>query len=289
MRDVGMGRCEDMTNLAIYAMRANGLAVTSDYTPYWANSGNNHAWNAILNSDGKVYPFMGCEANPEEYGLANKLAKVYRKMYAEQSQNLAFKLHDSEKAPGWLRGRSYLDVTKDYVPVSNVTLALDSIPDSTHFAYLCVFNSGEWGAIHWGEIVDGHVTFKDMGRDIVYLPVYNIHDEFIPASAPFILDKSGNIIPLRGNETESEIKLISTTQRKLDISIDTIETSFFNAGVPYELFVWNDKWQSIGEKVADDTALKFKVEEGRLYWFVEKEGDSQERIFTYSNGKQVWR
>lgn len=37
-----------MTNLAIFAMRANGLAVTSDYTPFWADSSNNHAWNAIL-------------------------------------------------------------------------------------------------------------------------------------------------------------------------------------------------------------------------------------------------
>ena len=51
------GRCEDMTNLAIYAMRANALPVTSDYTPYWANSGNNHAWNAILGRDGEVLPW----------------------------------------------------------------------------------------------------------------------------------------------------------------------------------------------------------------------------------------
>ena len=70
-----------MTNVTIYAMRANGLAVTSDYTPYWANSGNNHAWNAILTGEGKVVPFMGAEANPGEYRLANKLAKVYRKTW----------------------------------------------------------------------------------------------------------------------------------------------------------------------------------------------------------------
>ncbi|MCJ7459130.1 MAG: hypothetical protein MUP17_09085, partial [candidate division Zixibacteria bacterium] len=51
-----LGRCEDMTNVTIYAMRANGLAVTSDYTPFWANAGNNHAWNAIVTPDGKAIP-----------------------------------------------------------------------------------------------------------------------------------------------------------------------------------------------------------------------------------------
>ena len=79
-----------MTNLTIYAMRANGLAVTSDYTPYWANSGNNHAWNAIVTPGGEVIPFMGAESNPGKYHLANKVAKVYRKTFGKQKANLAF-------------------------------------------------------------------------------------------------------------------------------------------------------------------------------------------------------
>jgi hypothetical protein len=95
-----------MTNLAIYAMRANGLAVASDYTPHWANTGNNHAWNAIITPEGEVIPFMGAEANPGEYELANKLAKAYRKMYAQQTNNLAFQEKKEESVPGWLNGKS---------------------------------------------------------------------------------------------------------------------------------------------------------------------------------------
>ena len=64
MQQTCMGRCEDMTNLAMAAMRANGIAVTSDYTPHWADSGNNHAWNAIITHDGEAIPFMGCESDP---------------------------------------------------------------------------------------------------------------------------------------------------------------------------------------------------------------------------------
>ena len=87
MLESHLGRCEDMTNVTIYAMRANGIGVTSDYTPYWANCGNNHAWNAIVTGDGRVIPFMGAEANPGEYQLANMAAKVYRKTFAAQRQN----------------------------------------------------------------------------------------------------------------------------------------------------------------------------------------------------------
>ena len=67
MLESGRGRCEDMTNITIYALRANGLAVTSDYTPHWGNANGNHAWNSILLPDGEVVPFMGAEADPGSY------------------------------------------------------------------------------------------------------------------------------------------------------------------------------------------------------------------------------
>jgi hypothetical protein len=143
-----LGRCEDMTNITIYAMRANGLAVTSDYTPYWANSGNNHAWNAIVTPNSRAIPFMGAEANPGEYSLANKLAKVYRKMYSKQADNLTFQTRKQVGVPGWLAGKSYIDVTQDYIPTRDITVTLEKpAPDTVDVAYICVFNDGEWEPI----------------------------------------------------------------------------------------------------------------------------------------------
>ncbi len=290
MLEMKLGRCEDMTNLAIAAMRANGIAVTSDYTPYWANSGNNHAWNAVLAADKRIVPFMGCESDPGEYRLWNKLAKVYRKMYAEQPTNLAFVKQEWEEVPRWLAGKSYLDVTSDYVDVSDVTLTLDSIPDSTHFAYLCVFNSGEWGTIHWGKINDSQVTFSDMGRDIVYLPAYFLDQTIVPAAPPFILDEAGNMIQLISDETAPDLDmfLISTTKRSLAISTDGIAETFFTEGAEYELFLWQNAWTSLGKAVAQGSALSFTAPQGGLYWLVESGGRQQERIFTWKDGQQVW-
>ena len=105
-----LGRCEDMTNVTIFAMRSMGIGVTSDYTPYWANNGNNHAWNAIVTGDGRVIPFMGAEANPGEYQLTWKAAKIYRKMFAAQPEVLLFQENKQDSLPGWLAGKSYRDV-----------------------------------------------------------------------------------------------------------------------------------------------------------------------------------
>jgi len=173
MLQTHLGRCGDMTNLTVEAMRANAIPVMSDYTPYWANTGNNHAWNAVMDRSGKAVPFMGCEADPYKYKLFNIPAKAYRKMYPHQRNCLSSMLTKNERAPGWLGGDKYIDVTRDYTTVSDVTLPLtDTTPDSVRFAYLCVFNSGEWKPIHWATLKGKSALFSDMGRNVMYTPAF---------------------------------------------------------------------------------------------------------------------
>jgi len=287
-----MGRCEDMTNLTIYAMRANGLAVTSDYTPYWANAGNNHAWNAILAPDDSVIPFMGAEANPGEYRLANKLAKVYRKMFGRQRDNLIFQQRKQEEVPGWLSGKSYLDVTASYVDVCDVTISFKrEIPDSVDIAYLCVFNSGEWKPIHWGRIKNGEAVFTDMGTDIAYLPALYLNGEISPFGSPFILKKDCTIERFQPEEDKTiTVQLFSTKPFKQATPSEGIAKTFLKPGKEYELFYWKDAWQSLGKSVAGEEPLIFdKVPAGSFYWLVEKGSDKEEeRIFTLEVGRQVW-
>jgi len=292
MMKTGLGRCEDMTNLTIYAMRAIGLAVTSDYTPFWANSGNNHAWNAILTADSKVIPFMGAESNPGDYRLANKLAKVYRKTYDKQKDNLIFQKRKQEKVPGWLAGKSYIDVTPNYTDVCDVAVSFDKdIPDSVDIAYICVFNSGQWQAIHWGRIKDGKATFTGMGTDIAYLPALYLNEEITPYGKPFIL---GDDCQIRENKADSiktmSVELTSTTARRQAVSTDGIAKSYLESGKQYELFYWADGWQSVGKSMAEsDKPLLFdNVPMEALYWLVVDNSNKEERIFTIEDGRQVW-
>ena len=286
------GRCEDMTNLAIYAMRAQGVPVMSDYTPAWPNTGNNHAWNATLTKDGEVVIFMGGLTNPYDYKLTNKKAKVYRKTYGRQKSSLSMSAPEYEKLPGWLRSSHYIDVTKDYIPVTDVKLKLQGKkPDSVNYAYLYVFNSGEWKAIHWGKIVGDSVSFTDMGMDIAYLPCYYDGDNFIPAGNPFILNKDGSISKNIADTIQTiSIDLYSTTRKVTKKATDEIEKSIFKDGVEYDLFYWNDDWVKIGSKNAvANKPLHFEnVPKNALYWLVEKDSRKEERIFTITNGEIKW-
>lgn len=290
-----MGRCEDMTNLAIYAMRANGVPVMSDFTPYWAKAGNNHAWNAVLGADGKIVIFMGGEANPGKYKLNQAKAKVYRKTFSLQPGSLAEIKEDWEEAPPYINRNGIVDVTREYVPVSDVELQITGeIPDSTRFAYICVFNTGEWKAIHWSFIEDeGMVRYTDMGTDIAYLPALFINGEIIPAGNQFILTKEGKVEENRPEADSSiKLKIASTTKRVTKETTDFSEKVFLKEGENYELFYWDSKWISVGKQKALGEPLLFNnVPSGALYWLVNTipTKDRPERIFTVNKeGTITW-
>jgi len=286
----GLGRCEDMTNITIYAMRANGLAVTSDYTPHWANTGNNHAWNAIITPTENSIPFMGAEAAPRQYKLHNRLAKAYRKLFAKQPGNLGMIKPDHIKVPGWLRGKSYKDVTGNYVDVCDVTIEFDNpVPDSVSYAYLCVFNSGDWRAIHWAPVDNGKAVFTDMGMEIAYCPAFYLNEELVPCGPPFILDADGIQHPIVADTTTNTLlNLTNITIRAQLSSTDGVAKYNLTPEQEYELFCWQNGWRSLGQQTATGQPLAFTAPADGLYWLVAKDSRKDERIFTWENGRQIW-
>jgi hypothetical protein len=58
------GMCDEMSALAVFAMRALGIPVTQDYTPKWPRSNIGHTWNSVYDSAGRHFSFMGTEAVP---------------------------------------------------------------------------------------------------------------------------------------------------------------------------------------------------------------------------------
>jgi hypothetical protein len=292
MLNVKMGRCEDMTNLAIYAMRSLAIPVMSDFTPYWANTGNNHAWNAILDRNDSVIIFMGGEANPGEYELGHKLAKVYRKTYAVQEKSLPEKLEPWEKAPPYLDKNTIRDVTSEYVSTTYVKVDLDrGIPDSTHFAYLCVFNSGRWKAIDYTRFHGTKANFNKAGSGVAYLPAFYYEGEIVPAGDAFILSDSGKVVPaVPDGSNRISITLYSTTRRVTRETTDFVEEAALNPGGVYVLYYWNDKWVEGGRRTAAYGPLVFSgVPSDALYWLVEEGSRKEERIFTVDDaGQQVW-
>jgi hypothetical protein len=286
-----MGRCEDMTNLAIYAMRALAIPVMSDFTPYWAKTGNNHAWNAILNNNDSVIIFMGGEANPGEYHLHHQLAKVYRKTFSEYKYALGVKKEEWEKAPPYIGKKNIRDVTDDYIPTKSVYVDINrGSPDSINFVYLSVFNTGKWKAIDYTRYRGAEAKFSRVGMDVAYLPSFYKNGKVIPAGDAFILSDSGNVILKKPDiKNQISIELNATTYRVTKMSTDFVAEDKLEKNKKYTLYYWNDKWIEIDTKKTMDETLSFEnVPNNAFYWLVADDSRKEERIFTIENGKQVW-
>ena len=287
----GAGRCEDMTNLAIYAMRANAIPVAGDYTPYWANTGNNHAWNALIIPGAPAVPFMGALEDPGVYRLGNRPAKAYRSTFGRQSGSLAAGLGAKEKAPRWFKKENYKDVTDAYAETGTIEIEMAAPPsEDAKTPYLAVFNSGEWQIIGWGTFRKGKARFENYAKGIVYLPVYYSSGTAVPAGPAFIYTGGAEVRALIPSKVPAvTVRAASTTRRTIAHTTDNIARTFLTPGKIYELHYWNGKWLPISEQKAGKDRLKFKdVPNNALLWLKEKGSGGEERIFTYDAGAQVW-
>jgi hypothetical protein len=293
-----LGRCEDITNMITFAARASGGMVASDFTPWWANRDNNHAWEVAVDATGQGTA-----------GLSNRAAKVYRKSFSVQADSLGAIRTDADKVPGFLKSRTIRDVTAQYEPVSEVRLSCDlSGPVGTAgiriappsqaagtFAYLAVFNGGEWRPIEWARPADGRAVFHDMGRGILYLPVWSDGSKSFPAGAPLILDDGGRVHPIPDlpNPATPPFTLVAATTVPPTPDADTRRTKpqvKVEAGKEYELFIWRapDGWTSLGKRTAAaDAPVAFEsVPQGALCWLRAADGRALERPFTMEDGVQ---
>lgn len=279
----GMGRCEDITNMLTYANRSLAIATAADYTPAWAHRDNNHAWNVLLDRDGK-----GCDRSNAH------AAKVYRKTFSLQRDSLAFHLPEGREAPNrFMASRFYVDVTDQYAPTTDVDVEL--VPRAVgaeSFAYICVFNGGEWVAVDWARIDEtSHARFERMGRNIVYLPAVHRDGRLVAAAPPLLVSKDGSVRRLPGDGAPSKVLLVSVRPRQT--SVDTGEStpiSYLEPGVTYMLQRWTlDGWVAVSELVAEDQPLRAAgLAADGLYWMVAEGSRRLERVFTIEEGRQRW-
>ena len=67
------------------------------------------------------------------------------------------------------------------------------------------------------------------------------------------------------------------------------DTNYIIPGNQYELFYWNNGWQSAGSQKANKYFLEYNdIPSGTIYWLKCLNEGKEERIFTYEGGKQIW-
>jgi hypothetical protein len=204
----GAGRCEDISNLANYCLRAVGVPMASDFTPWWPKGDNNHAWNTVYDN-GKWYISADNPLpNPNQSTI---YAKVYRESFS--AGPIMGPAPDGTLPPRLMR-TSAIDVTADYTTVCDVNMRVDNPARAT---YLCVFNFGDWRAVGGAWAEDDSVLFKDVGnKDILYCATRYVEDEtgwgkHYPVAPPFVLHPNGTteqINPCPMGEATGDIVLI---------------------------------------------------------------------------------
>jgi len=291
-KSIGAGTCYSMSRMIAFQARAVGLPVVIDFAPSWGNRSEGHYWNALIYKN-HTYPFDAAGPDIGFYKIEfkgidripYKISKVFRKTFSIQNNSLPVQNRFSEPMPATFDNKRIKDVTDQYVPVSNITLKY-SKKISKKFSYLCTFNNRNWIPSSWGTVDDRSITFNNMGRDMVYLPVCYCsnekNSELVPIGNPFILFSNGQIKEIRVN-LERKQTVVVTKKYPED------ETNKIIKGDSYELLYWSNSWKSSGTQTAKGNMLYFSnVPSNALYWIRDLTQGKQERIFTYGHDQQIW-
>lgn len=205
---VGRAECSQRCILLAAVLRALGIPAAIDGTPMWADySDKGHAWVAMVTNSGDTYTVFendttARQLNPvdaslflsrysirEEDGFPNTYTiktektpvKIYRLCYDRCNSG-------GEHDAGALGNPFIMDVSGRYGLTADVTVQCGGA--ST--VYLCAYLSGrDWMPVAKAEAKDGSVTFRNVGRGSVCVPIAVADGRKDVLSCPFLVGDKG--------------------------------------------------------------------------------------------------
>ncbi|WP_152616167.1 MULTISPECIES: hypothetical protein [Sanguibacteroides] len=166
-----------------FKLRALGFPSTIEYIVHFANRNGYHNWCKPISAEYKEY---------EDIGISGKkTAKVYQKTY---SRNKTLIPHEGEYLPEMFRDPFLKDISSQYLHTENIRVHVNNSSHTMpHYAFLCVFNNLEWQPTAIGKVKRKKAEFKDIGKDIAYLPVCFDKQNRTIINYPFILNLKGEV------------------------------------------------------------------------------------------------
>lgn len=189
------GTCADNSNHKAMIMRSYGIPVAIDFLPIYGNDHNSHYWNAIIDRNGNFISFEEALHDINAFvAYKYKIGKVFRKSFSKNKALIELVETEKGNTPPVFAPCDFSDVTSEYVATTNVKLKMENIPNETDYVYAAVFNNQAWTVLDFARInKDGSATFTQLGRDVLFLPVYSIKGVHIPAALPFYITPKGFI------------------------------------------------------------------------------------------------
>jgi len=290
-----MGSCTHQTGFAIFVMRALGVPVVHEQVPHYGNRSLGHDFNAVLDKDKK---FVNFEVGVKQMGEVVKtrfkwdflIPKIYRKTYADIENSLAV-LGEGEEIPPYFKIPNLIDVTEQYLSVSEVKIELTQpVPENSNFVYLCTFDNEKWKAVSWTKIEKKTATFKNMGQGFMYMPMYYKNGQFLPASHPLKIDITGKIISLVPSQKKELLLLKRKFKprkwfRRLTIGGKFQASNKVNFEDAIDLYVINDTLDLVTQNIPIQKKKKYRYV--RYLFPANSKGQIGEMSFFSGNNKII--
>jgi len=290
------GGCYEMSDIAAFTMRANGIPVAIDFAK-WSNIAGEHQWNALILKD-KNSPFMGIESDPspkiDSLGYETepetlkifmdykRFAKVYRKSF------LKYEKFESDFNPKQIISKvNYIDVTKEYCnDAKDIKLKFGSDLNENDLVYLCVYENNFWVPVDYSYYKNNTLFFKDVCVNNVFILRKKVNEKLEYFNNPFTFNQQGEITfrkPSKTNFENLKLSFFNSKERevmkllkrglKFSEEVKLIKriledniTGFIHKDSTYNLFIWDKKWVKVNEAKGEDGFINFKnIPENALY------------------------
>lgn len=202
---VKMGKCVDETNFSIFLCKYLGIPSASDFTPHWGNRSNSHSWSVLIKPDGTGTPFYmnSVPGDTAHYFHSYKKPKIFRTQFQLNKEYCSLLRHENS-VPRLFQHPKYTDVTDEYYETTDVERDVPAEYKDRKIAYICVFDNRNWVPVFFGYANRGKVTFKAMGRDIVYMAAFYDDNTIRPFANPFYITHDGTVKDIKVNATKKQ-------------------------------------------------------------------------------------
>lgn len=204
------GTCKEMSQSAIYVMRAMGVPVAIDFLPQWPYRDLGHTWNVVFDKNGRTTMFEGAEDSPgTPHKPGTKKAKVFRFTFSQNPSSLAMQKDKDKDIPSFLQNPRIKDVSEEYFSGFDIKVPIvRNKKNKNRYAYLSVFDNKQWLPVNWGKIEGKEALYSKMEGDIVYLPSLYTASGIIAANYPFLLTKEGAVVYLKPDSSKLHKKIV---------------------------------------------------------------------------------
>lgn len=188
------GPCDEYSIIATAVMRANGIPTGMDFTPQWPFRSLGHSWNFLHENTKNNISFEGASSTISvRHKKDHIMAKVFRHTYRINREIEGLIEHERDVPPLFLN-LLMEDVTREYLSTIDIELKVEK---KSGLVYLAVFNNRDWEILAWGKCKNGKVTFSEIGKDVLYLPVKYKNNAIEPIGNPFIVRLDNSITELK--------------------------------------------------------------------------------------------